>query len=461
MAKDVTPNQILMVLFIGVLMAALDLAIVGPALPAIQADFGVDNRSLAWIFTIYVLFNLISTPLMAKLSDRFGRRAIYQFDVALFGAGSLIVAAAPDFNVLLLGRAVQAIGAGGIFPVATAVIGDTFPAEKRGGALGLIGAVFGIAFLLGPLLGGLLLRFSWHWLFLINLPIAAFLIWRAFAVLPAAGSESRSPFDLAGAVLLSVLLAAFAIALTQLDSARLPDSLMSLEVAPYLLVAVVLLPIFWIAEKRAADPIIRPSLFNSRQIRLTGLIAVGAGTVEAATVFFPALAVAALGVTEANASLLMLPSVLALAVGSPLVGRSLNRAGSRLLIQIGLVLVASGTLLYALADLNLVLFVLGGILGGLGLSALLGAPFRYIMLNEAGERDRAAAQGLLTVFLSIGQLGGAAVVGGVAASRGGGTVGYQSALLVLGVFTGLLVLVAIGLKGRQQETSKPAAGPAE
>ncbi len=128
--EDKKRNQILLVLFIGVLMGALDIAIVGPALPAIQKTFGVGERTLAWMFSIYVLFNLIGTPLMAKLSDLFGRRMVYVLDVSLFAAGSLLVALSPSFSVVLVGRAIQGFGAGGIFPVASAVIGDTFPARK-------------------------------------------------------------------------------------------------------------------------------------------------------------------------------------------------------------------------------------------------------------------------------------------------------------------------------------------
>ena len=160
---DKTRNKVLLVLFLGVLMGALDIAIVAPALPSIQAFFGVGARVLTWTFTIYVLFNLIGTPLMAKLSDTYGRRSIYTLDVTLFALGSLIVALSPAnmFAMLLVGRAMQGFGAGGIFPVASAVIGDTFPPEKRGGALGLIGAVFGLAFLVGPILGGVILTVHW------------------------------------------------------------------------------------------------------------------------------------------------------------------------------------------------------------------------------------------------------------------------------------------------------------
>lgn len=454
--EEAQRKRVLGVLFVGVLMGALDLAIIGPALPAIQADFGIDNRGLAWIFNIYVLFQLIGTPMMAKLSDRFGRRAIYIANLALFGAGSVLLVVAPGFAVLLVGRAIQGLGAGGIFPVASAIIGDTFPPEKRGPTLGLLGAVFGIAFLVGPILGGIFLRWSWHWLFLINIPIVLLLVWQAWKLLPGAGAAQRQPFDAAGAVLLSLILACLAVVLTEVDTANLAGSLLALPVAPCLAVVLVLLPVFWRLERRAPDPIVRPSLFASTQMKLTSAIAVGTGTLEAGSAFFPALAVAALGVTDYNASLLMLPSVLATTVGSPLMGRLLNQLGSRLVVQLGLAAICVGALIYSLTDLTVTLFVVGGIIGGFGFASLLGAPLRYIVLNEAGPRDRGAAQGLLTVFLAVGQLMGAAIIGGVAASLGGGTLGYQRAFLILGVLTGLLVLVAFGLKSRTQEGA-PAA----
>lgn len=133
-----------------------------------------------------MLFNLVGTPLMAKLSDRLGRRLVYTLDVALFALGSLVVAMAGSLDQVLVGRAIQAFGAGGIFPVASAVIGDALPVERRGRALGLIGAVLGIAFLLGPFVAALLLRYGWEWLFLINLPIAAVLMVASWRILPGA-----------------------------------------------------------------------------------------------------------------------------------------------------------------------------------------------------------------------------------------------------------------------------------
>lgn len=455
--EDRSQRRLLVTLLLGTLMAALDLAIIGPALPAIQADFGIDSRALAWIFNIYILLQLVGTPLMAKLSDRYGRRQVYVLNLALFGVGSIIVVVAPDFATLLVGRAVQGFGASGIFPVASAVIGDTFPPEKRGPTLGLLGAVFGIAFLLGPLLGGLLLRFSWHWLFLINVPIILYLIAQALRLVPATRGAITAPFDLAGAVLLSVLLAALAIGLTNLDSGRLATSLRAPAVGPFLGLALLLAPVLWWVERRAADPVLSPALLGSRQMRVTAVIAIGAGTLEAGSAFFPALAVAALGVTDYNASLLLLPSVLATTVGAPLMGRALNAVGSRLVVQVGLAGISIGALIYALTDLTVTLFIVGGIIGGFGFAAILGAPLRYIVLNEASAAARGAAQGLLTLFLAVGQLAGAALIGGVATSRGGGPAGYQFAFLLLGVLTAALVAAGFGLKSRAAERAALAA----
>ena len=247
-------NAILTVLFVGVLMGALDIAIVGPALPAIRSYFDISERALSWIFSLYVLFNLIGTPLMAKLSDQFGRRWIYIIDVAIFALGSLIVALSTSFQLVLVGRAIQGFRAGGIFPVASAVIGDTFPAEKRGTALGLIGAVFGLAFLIGPILGGEFSSFaSWKWLFLINLPIALIVIGLSLRVLPTTRLETSKRFDWPGMLVIAVVLASLALGINQLDTQNLFASLISLRVLPFLVVFIALL-LFLPSIKEGGEP---------------------------------------------------------------------------------------------------------------------------------------------------------------------------------------------------------------
>lgn len=460
---DKTRNQILLVLFIGVLMSALDIAIVAPALPSIQSFFGVGDRVLAWTFTIYVLFNLISTPIMAKLSDMFGRRSVYVMDVALFATGSLIVALSPQkfFSVLLLGRALQGFGAGGIFPIASAVIGDTFPPEKRGGALGLIGAVFGLAFILGPILGGIILTITdWEWLFIINMPIALIVIIMSWRLLPTKSTKSTRPFDWAGMLVLSVSLASLTYGLNQIDVQNFFNSLVSLNVLPFLLSGIVLLFVFQRIEKKAEDPVLNLNLFKNRQTVITSVLSAGAGLGESGMVFIPALAVAALpGVINThNASYLLMPVVLAMAVGSPLVGRLLDKFGSKVIVFAGTFLLAVGMMMLSNGSLISALwgFIASGVVIGLGLSSLLGAPMRYIMLNEASMADRTSAQGMISLSTSVGQLTSSALIGAVAASMGGGVKGYGAAYMVVGVVAGLMVILTFGLKNRQQELSTVA-----
>ncbi|MCB0115554.1 MAG: MFS transporter [Caldilineaceae bacterium] len=451
MTEGKSSRQVLTVLFLGVLMGALDIAIVGPALPALRDAFGVDDRAVAWVFTIYVFFNLVGAPLMSKLSDRYGRRAIYLLDIGLFALGSLGVAASMNFTMLLVSRALQGISAGGIWPVASAVVGDTFPQEKKGSALGLIGAVFGLAFIVGPILGGILLLISWHWLFLINLPLAVVIVVLGARVLPTTHAAVRQPFDFAGLALMAIFLAGLTFGVNQLDTANVVQSLSSINVWPFLAAALVAVVAFAWVERRAPDPLIQPNLFGSKQLVLAYLLSVGAGLGEAAMVFLPALAVAAFGMSESSASFMLLPLVLAISVGSPLGGRLLNQLGSRMIILAGTVTLALGMLLLGLFGANMTSFIVAGILIGFGLSSLLGAPIRYIMLNEAPERDRTAAQGMVTISTGVGQLVSGALVGAVAASHGGGVDGYTLSYLFVAGAAAVLVVLSLGLQSRQDE----------
>jgi MFS family permease len=441
-------RSLLALLFGGVLLAALDIAIVGPALPAIRVSYEVGSRGLSWVFSAYVLFYLLGAPLLAKISDRIGRRAVYAQSLGLFAAGSLLVAAAPTFEVLLLGRAIQAFGAGGIFPVAAAVIAEVVPSAQRGRVLGLIGATFGLAFLLGPMLGGLLLHWSWRWLFLINVPIAAVLIGVGLRLLPSSSAARPARFDASGAALLAMSLAGIVWCLSELDTAALPDSLLSARIWPSWALVAVALPAFWLVEKRAPDPVLHPDLFRSGQLRLVGTIALAAGLVEAGMVFLPDIAVLGLGVDASAASLMMLPLVLTLTVGAPVAGRLLDRAGARVVVQSGLALTIVGLALFAFLPLDTTSFYLAGGAIGFGLSGLLGAPLRYITLQEAGTERRGAGQGLLTLFLSIGQLVGAAAIGGVVASSASELGGYKQALLAVAVACCIALMLSVALRGR-------------
>lgn len=462
-ASTVSTRALLTLLFVGVLMGAVDISIIGPALPAIQAEFGMNNRELAVLFNAYVLCQILSTQLLAKFADRVGARRVYIFSIACFALGSLLLVIASAPWMLYLGRAIQGFGGGGLFPVATAVIAARLPVKERGPALGILGAVWGIAFLVGPILGGILLRFSWHWLFLINLPVAALLIIGALRLLPQDEAKPHKPFDIAGAATLTTALAALVLGVNNLDTAALLASLASPAVWPLLVLSLALLPLFWRIENRAVDPVLRPALLRSRQILTACLIGAGVGAMQSAGVFYPSLLVAATGIAPADAALLLLPGVLVSTIASPLAGKLINIIGTRTVILVSLIIGMLAFQIYGRAELNVPIFVGASMLSGLAMAGLLGAPLRFIVLTEASAQDRTSSQGFLSVVMSIGRLLGAATVGAVATSAGGGVPGYQSAFIGMSILGGTLLLISLGLKRRsveQQLIARREAAPA-
>lgn len=451
----------LLLLFGGVLLGALDVAIVGPALPAIQAQLGLDSRQAAAIFSVYILFGLIGAPLLASLSDRWGRRRVYIGCLLIFGAGSVTVATASALKILLTGRAIQAIGAGGTLPVASAVVADTFPVERRGRALGLIGAVFGLAFVLGPLIGGIFLQWSWRWLFLVNLPLIVVLVAMSVRLLDDRAHEEPKRFDARGALLLAAGLAALAWGASRLEG----DATALLGVNPGALaafaIAAVALALFWLVERRAGAPILQPRLLDSRQMRIIGALGLATGLVEASMVFLPTLAVTALDVSSSRASFMLLPLILALIVGSIVAGRVLDRVGARPVMQVGMACTMLGLLLFALLPLDTTSFYAAGLAVGFGLSSLLGAPLRFAALEEGGDADRGASQGLLTVFLSTGRLFGASLTGGIAAASAAAVSGYREAMLVIAVACGVALLLSAWLRNDAPRNRHPARAETE
>lgn len=440
-------------LLLGVLMGAMDLAIVGPALPAIKDDLGMDDRQASMLFNAYVLLQMIGTPLLAKFSDRMGARLAYIVGIVFFAVGSLVVVVAYSPAVLYVGRGLQGFGGGGILPVAAAVIATNVAPEKRGPALGMLGAVFGLAFILGPVLGGLLLPLGWHWLFLINIPISAVLAAGAFRLLPTVSHPERLPLDVLGVGLLSVLLAALVYGLSVLDVQDLAASLSHWSTVLAVGLLIVLVPVFWMVEKRAVDPIVRPGLVASRPIAVAAAISAGAGLIQSGNGFFPILAVTAIGVSESVAAWMLLPGVVMATIAAPLVGKLLNVYAARGLILVGMALVVISLLLYGLVPMSIPVFIIAGMIGGAGMASVMGAPLRMVVLNHSTERERGAAQGLLSNFTSVGRLAGAALVGAIASSFGGGARGYQAAYVALGVFAIALTSLALLLKG-----GSPAGG---
>ncbi len=455
MSDDKKNLKVLIFLFIGVLMGALDISIVGPAIPSIERTISITKEDLSWIFSIYVLFNLVGISFMAKLSDIFGRRWIYILALFLFGAGSLVVALSHDITWLLIGRGLQGFGSSGIFPVALAVVGDIFPVGKRGRALGLIGAVFGLAFMLGPFIAGVMLRyFEWHTLFLINLPVVVILIFFSFFMLPSVKRDGTANFDWSGIILLGIILSAFTLAINNIRADNFVNSVSNWPVLPLLLGVVILTPILIMLESVQKDSILNVQLFKSSQVRLVGLIAIGLGMFQSTIIFLPKLSVMVFGVTPSEASFMLLPVVIATAIGSPVGGRLVDKIGSRFIVVTGLVIATVGLLILSFLTKDVNFFYLGEALLGLGLA--MRASLNYIILNEVSAKDRAATQGMLIILVSIGQLTGSALTGVLAAGVEKGPGGFGLAFLIMSGLALVLMFLSLFLKSRKRERDAAA-----
>lgn len=444
-------NRILILLFIGVFMGALDIGIIGPALPAIEDYFRVDPRLASWTFISYILFFMLGTPLMAKLSDRYGRRDIYILDILLFAAGSVITAISPSYPLLILGRSIQGFGAGGIFPVASAFIGDTFPPESRGKALGIIGSVFGFSSIAGPILAGFILPYGWQWLFLINIPIAAIIVVTGFLILPVTVKGDDGKFDAMGTILLAITVASLAVGINQINTTDIAGSLMRPIVLFPLIIAAALTPLLWRVERAADDPVVEVDLLGSREVRIATAISAGNGLSQSAIVFIPSYALIALSLSESMASFSLLPFVTTMALSAPLVGVLLDRVGSRTVMVSGSIILMAGCIIMALLSSTAPLFILAEILMALGLITVIGSPLRYIMLSETPPEKRASGQALINIVSSAGQLVGGALIGGIIGSMGGGIMGYRFSFLFLVAVAVSIFLLSTNLKGRSEQ----------
>ncbi len=438
------PRALMRVLFIGVFMAALDTSIIAPAIPALRAAFGIDNREVGLVMIVFILFSLPSTALLANLSDRHGRRPVYLASIALFALGSLVIALSPQFWMIVAGRAIQGIGAGGIIPTASAVIGDEFPPETRGRALGLIGATYGMAFVLGPPFAGVVMVVaSWHWIFLANLPIAAVVLWLGLRVLPPhRRTDAHPPLDVAGIVAVFLLLAALVLAIT-----RGTQPVGGITPWPWLVGAMaVLLGVVIAIERRAASPMVPLSLFANRRLATAYVLTVGAGFGMGSVVFLTSIATLAYGVAPKHAGFVLLPLVLCSMLGSVGGGRVLHRMGARGLIVMGFVLLGIGYGAAAITSFGLAGFLVASVPIGIGVGILVGGALRSIALDEAPTAVRGAAQGLVNICTSVGTLLSAAAIGALADLRGGGAEGFATAYIAVAVLMGAMLLVALGLR---------------
>src|SRR5690625_3312078 len=208
-------------------MAGLDNGIISAALTTIYTSFEVSPAWGAWTVTIYTLGIAISVPIIGKLSDNYVRKKLFIIEILLFGIGSYLVAMSPSFNFLLVARFIQAIGGGGIFIIGSSYVLATMPKEHQGKVLGLLGGMHGLSAVIGPNVGALILHITgiWQWLFLINIPIAIFLMVMGFMKMEETKEPSSKALDLTGSIYLSLAIIAFMLGITNLDSTNLLQSI--------------------------------------------------------------------------------------------------------------------------------------------------------------------------------------------------------------------------------------------
>jgi EmrB/QacA subfamily drug resistance transporter len=412
-------------------LVALDQTIISTALGKIVEDFNAFN-SLSWIVTAYLLTTTVTTPIAGKMSDLFGRRTILLIGVAIFALGSLFSGLAGSIDQLIWARAFQGIGGGIITANAFTIIGDLFTPRERGKWQGLFGAVFGIASVIGPLLGGYLtdghgifgITTDWRWTFYINVPIAivAFTLIAIFT--PSLRHEKKPKIDYAGAGLLAVALATLVLAVDNTEStfAGLMDwaniSVTTLRIIMGGIVAVSVAALIAV-ERKASQPTLPITYFkNSNFLKITGIaILFGIGFMGS-ILYLTQFNQQVFGATPTQSGLMLLPMMAGLMIASIGSGQIISRSGRyKIFMQIGIVLAAA--MIGFLTTLSpetpywheaIMMFVLGG---GLGLVM---PVLNIAVQGEFSQKDLGVATSSVQLFRGLGSTVGIAIFGAMLTS---------------------------------------------
>jgi EmrB/QacA subfamily drug resistance transporter len=420
---------LIMVIYLcGIFMGAIDTSVVTPARTVIQNGLGVGDQTGIWMITIYTLAYASSIPIMGKLADRLGRKTIYLICIILFGTGSLLAGLSQyigHFGFFLMARAIQAIGGGGIMPIASAEFGTTFPEDKRGMALGMVGGVYGIATVVGGSLGSAILGAfglqNWGFIFFINIPISLFIIICGFIFLPNTKIDDVKPIDKWGTLFLVMMILSLLYGLRNIDFFNFVKSFTSTDVYPFLIIFIVLLPFFIFAEKKAADPIMNLDYFREAPIVITLIISFITGVIMMGMVFVPQFAENALRMQQGSGGYFVMVLGIFAGVGAPVSGRLIDRYGPKLIMGAGFLLSIIGSLFLVLITTsypNLLTVAICLILIGLGMSFTMGTPLNYMMLDNTKKADSNSALATLSLIRSVGTAIAPAVMVGFIAHAG-------------------------------------------
>lgn len=393
---------------IGVFVGALDTNVLGPAFPLIMRSFHVSLSWVAWTITAYTVAYVATTVLAGAIGDRRGRRTVFVFGLVAFGVASLLAASARSFPFFVFARVVQGVGAGAVYPNAQAEGVALFPAERRGMALGMFGAVFGLASIIGPNVGGVLAQYvGWPSIFLLNVPIVVvvLILSRRLAATPSRGEPLP---DVAGGLSFAAFLASALLALEAGGAARLG----------LLVLAIVLLLIFLWRQQRATTPFLdsAPLTNAAGAAMIAGAALIGLNM--SAAVFVPTLVQRELHYSVVASGVALMPAALSGAVLAGVGGVLVDRVGAKSVLLLGLLAGAIGGLLLMLPHLTLLRFILAMVAFGVGTAFTMGAPLNRLALALYRDDQAGEALSLVAVFRSVGIAAGPVLLTIAAAWQG-------------------------------------------
>jgi EmrB/QacA subfamily drug resistance transporter len=399
------------------LLAALDSTIVATALPTIVGELGGLSR-LAWVVTAYLLAQTVVTPLYGKLGDLYGRKKVLQAGIVIFLIGSALCGLSRTMTQLIIFRAIQGLGGGGLMVTTQAVVGDIVPLRERGKYQGIFGAVFGLASIAGPLIGGYFTtHLTWRWIFYINIPLGVVAIAVLAATLPSVARRVSHAIDYAGSALLAVTLSSI-ILVTDIGGTAYPWG--SGLVIGLILVAVLALVVFLVVERRASEPVLPLRLFRNAPFAVSSLVGLIVGfALFGSVTYLPLFLQIVKGDTPTASGLRMLPMMGGMLVTSIISGQLISRRGKyKIFPIIGTAIMTLG--LYLLSRMNtdtsLATAALLMLLLGLGL----GMVMQVLVIaaqNAVDYADLGVATSGATLFRLIGGSVGTAVLGAIFASR--------------------------------------------